>query len=386
MKMSDPKTSVPSSHFDLYTKFYAQALRLATSSSSNLDNDAKITSDEVVANAKSRNQKIIITLDTITKLIFGLDEKNKTNVVLYGGGALELVIALVKSSCFDDLDKELATEFKNKIQTSAMKAVKTCSIRNPAGRSRARAAGVVSFLKEVLDRAVLESDSNDVIAEEGFTTLAAICLGDDLNALQSSIMFKPLLSKSKTVFPDAKSMHQKTLYLETLFAAVEKEQEKLIQSITKANGCEKTGLHIFFENIDECEKEIRIGFGHIEDEKYAMSNKHYKHALSLLSPYLSHTSLLDELMVEIRSKKAQAAMEIGKFDECLEDTSLLLERKDTAEENLRINLLKLHAKALTMLGREEEGKEVLAKLKLLSPQSEQEISQQLKDNVKIDAK
>ena len=79
-------------------------------------------------------------------------------------------------------------------------------------------------------------------------------------------------------------------------------------------------------------------------------------------------------------------MEIGKFDECLEDTSLLLERKDTAEENLRINLLKLHAKALTMLGREEEGKEVLAKLKLLSPQSEQEISQQLKDNVKIDAK
>ena len=40
----------------------------------------------------------MITLDTITKLIFGLGATKKAQVVVHGGGAIELIIALVRSS------------------------------------------------------------------------------------------------------------------------------------------------------------------------------------------------------------------------------------------------------------------------------------------------
>jgi len=345
-----PAPSAVQSHFELYTKFYSQAYRLATSPEANETND----------DIQKHNQRILTTLATITKFVFGLDVTKKSSVVLHAAGALELIIALVQSSNTIGDDAMSKT-----IKMGALKAIKTCVVRNPAGRSRCRSAGVLTFINDVFDTMMLD-DTNAVLVEEAFTTLAAVCLGDDLNALQASTdSVKPFIIKSKELFANASSMHQKTLYLETLFEAVEKEQVKLLQHVEASNGTAS-----FFKDVVESETNIRTGYSHLQDEQYALAVKHYSDAMQLLSSFEKETSLLDEMMVEIRSKRACAALELGDAEQCLSDTSILLERKDTnaAEAGARVGLLKMHGKALFKAGRVEEAKETLAKLKIMCPQ------------------
>lgn len=346
-----PAPSAVQSHFELYTKFYSQAYRLATSPP-----EANETNDDI----QKHNQRILTTLATITKFVFGLDVTKKSSVVLHAAGALELIIALVQSSNTIGDDAMSKT-----IKMGALKAIKTCVVRNPAGRSRCRSAGVLTFINDVFDTMMLD-DTNAVLVEEAFTTLAAVCLGDDLNALQASTdSVKPFIIKSKELFANASSMHQKTLYLETLFEAVEKEQVKLLQHVEASNGTAS-----FFKDVVESETNIRTGYSHLQDEQYALAVKHYSDAMQLLSSFEKETSLLDEMMVEIRSKRACAALELGDAEQCLSDTSILLERKDTnaAEAGARVGLLKMHGKALFKAGRVEEAKETLAKLKIMCPQ------------------
>ena len=70
-----------------------------------------------------------------------------------------------------------------------MKAIKSCVVRNPSGRCRCRSSGVFGLLGDMLNQQLLiekeeTNEKNAVLLEEIFTTLAAVCLGDDLNALQ----------------------------------------------------------------------------------------------------------------------------------------------------------------------------------------------------------
>jgi hypothetical protein len=377
---SPPLPTAASSNFDLYTKLYTQAYCLATAPYPIVD-DAK--GKEIINKQQQQHQKkIIITINTIAKLIFGLDKKQKTRVVLHGEGALELIMALVNQS-----DHDQATL----VQTSALKAIKTCVLRNPAGRSRCRSAGVLTYINAVLQQSLNLDDngntnanaSTDVtLAEEAFTTLAALSLGDDLNALEASTNVKPYIQSSKTVFADAKSMHQKTLYLETLFGAVEKEQEKLLKRIKVMTDADEQS---FFKDLVDCETSIRKGFSHLQDEKYALSFEHYNHAMKLISPFVNDTDLLNDMVGEIRIKRAQAALELGKVKECLEDTSILLESKDTADKGSRALLLKMNGKALILAGKVKEGKETLAKLMIICPQNDDVEVAKLLENLKVDA-
>lgn len=382
--------SAPQSHFDLFCKLYVQALRLAHAAPSSQQSEAKESSEEISAKVKTHNQKVLIMLDTLTKLIFGLDEKKKAQVVSHGGGTLELVMTLFKSASITETDSETDKIEMSKIQMSALKVIKTCAIRNPAGRRRARTAGVFDFIKDVLDTTVVKSelDSNSTVslAEEAFTTLAALCLGDDLNALDASTIFKQFLSQAKTKFPNAQSMHQKIVYLDALFQAIEKEQDKLIRSVAKLGKGGKSGMQIFLQSTIDCEIETKTGHGHLQDKKFAISLKHYNYALSLISPYLEQTSLLDAIMVDIRIKRASTRFQLKNFTDCLEDTFFLLERKDTAEDSIRCELLSLHAKALMEVGREKEGQEALGKLHLIRPGGIENISQSLEKTLNVDDK
>ena len=392
---ADAPSSSSSSRFELYTKMYVQAYRLATSST---------TASPQQADVSKNQQHILITIDTVAKLIFGLDVKEKTRVVLHGEGALELIMALVnqyhqsqsqqsQSNSIGSIGSRSSNTIEvEKIQTAALKAIKTCVLRNPAGRSRCRSAGILTFINSVLEHSMCidststskeegqgNTNANAILAEEAFTTLAAACLGDDLNALEASTNVKPFIQESTKIFPDAnaKSMLQKTFYLETLFAAVEKEQEKLLKKIkTNSTGSNSNsnsngngnGTRAFFKDLVVCETNMKTAFNHLQDEKYAMSFKHYNHAMKLLLPFANDTALLNGMIMEIRIKRAQAALELNKIDECLEDTSVLLDSKDTAaNEDLRSHLLKMHGKALILAGRVEEGKETLGKLMILSP-------------------
>jgi hypothetical protein len=127
----------------------------------------------------------MITLDTITKLIFGLGATKKAQVVVHGGGAIELIIALVRSSSV--LEDPNCTALAKPIMISSLKALKTCVLRNPAGRCRCRTANVFTFMKDIL-KAIQDEDvkeaEDEMLIDQVYTALAASCLGDDLNALQ----------------------------------------------------------------------------------------------------------------------------------------------------------------------------------------------------------
>ncbi len=159
-------------HVDLYSKFYTQASLLSI-----VPKDVKEIPEEIA----KRNQKIVVTLETIMKLIFGLDGEKKSKVVLYGGGALELIVALVRRS--NALNKNSDDTEAQKIILSALKAIKTCVLRNPAGRSRCRSSGALDMVFQVLETHMI-AGGNVGLIDETFTTLAAMCLGNDLNALQ----------------------------------------------------------------------------------------------------------------------------------------------------------------------------------------------------------
>ena len=168
------------SHIQLYSKFYTQACLILK--------DVKETPEEM----KKRDQRILITLETITKLIFGSDGKKKARVVLYADGALELIVALVKRSGvlnvknIDNNGSDQA-EMSKKIILSALKSIKTCVLRNPAGRARCRSSGALGMISNVFELCMMEQHAT--IVEEAFTTLAAMSLGDDLNALEVRLMF-----------------------------------------------------------------------------------------------------------------------------------------------------------------------------------------------------
>jgi len=364
-------TAAAASRFEMFVKFYSQAYALATSNT-----EANTIKDE----DKEDHQRILITLDTISKLVFGLDEKNKSKFVLHGAGALELVIALVRKSEAKAENSEDECESQTTIQIAALKAIKTCVLRNSAGRSRCRSAGVLLWLTQVLETAL--KHNNALLAEEAFTTLAATCLGDDLNALQASCEVKSFIKTSKELFPTDSftSMHQKTLYLETLFGAIEKEQMKLLRKIKTSNRRAAS----FFQNLDEAESNVRVGYSHLQDKKYVMSVKHYNHAMKLLNPFVADTNLLDDIVLEIRSKRSPAEFELGNLDNCLKDTRILLDKKDVGVEGERVHLLKLHSKALIKAGKVQEGKETLAKLKIICPEDNDDEISKLLEIMKIE--
>ncbi len=146
----------------LWIKFSEQAWKF-------IDDKSELEDDKL-------SQKIIVTLETVTRVLFGLDSEDKCWNISYGRGTLEMIVALYNKSKQHDKKVDLCT----------LKAFKTCVIRNARGRSRCRSAGVFNILRSILEL-YIKKEKNPEIAEEGLTTLAAVCMGDDLNGLKVCI-------------------------------------------------------------------------------------------------------------------------------------------------------------------------------------------------------
>jgi hypothetical protein len=121
-----------------------------------------------------------LMLNRLTAHLFGLDESLKQKAT----NALDLIIQLVHSSVVD-VGTAVAVQdqaVSQPISLAALKSIKSCIIRNPAGRNACRAAGVFPFLHSTM----LHHAEDPILVEEAMTTLAAMCLSNDLNALQVS--------------------------------------------------------------------------------------------------------------------------------------------------------------------------------------------------------
>ena len=158
---------------DVWRTLYAHSMQLVDKNNNN-----KTTRDHEKA--------VLSVLNTIIKLVFGLDETKKSFVVSYGHGGLHLIVSLLTTTTTTTEDYDLVL--------AGVKAIRCCVIRNAVGRSRCRSDGVLDWIETVLSNlVVVVSNQQDApqpplstVVEETLTTLAAVCLGDDLNALQAS--------------------------------------------------------------------------------------------------------------------------------------------------------------------------------------------------------
>jgi len=218
--------------------------------------------------------RIIANLNAITKLIFGLDGKKKELVVcgIFGGGgggvvndinhdngtiaeekrgkgALELIVALYQCAIENNFDNEVtsndivATEQHERLIMCTLKAIKTCVIRNPSGRRMCNSTLAFDVLENIFCHYQKRIDSNgtdaDVTAaiavEEALTTLAAMCISDDLNSLLGALQFQTFVTFASVTYSNCTSMQQKVTYLNALFDAIKNEQSELLIFFEKEN-------------------------------------------------------------------------------------------------------------------------------------------------------
>jgi hypothetical protein len=163
-----------SGHLKMYPKLYQQACILAATEPKPGDSRSELL------------KRIIITLDVVTKLIFGQDQANKAQLVLYGGGALELMVDLVRRSEVLDTTRStsLLDDQERTLLLTAVKGIKICVLRNAPGRARVRISGALNTLLNSVNLCFQQQQNDALLMEEILTTCAAVCLGDDLNALQ----------------------------------------------------------------------------------------------------------------------------------------------------------------------------------------------------------
>jgi hypothetical protein len=172
-----------SGHLKMYPKLYQQACILAATEPKPGDSRSELL------------KRIIITLDVVTKMIFGQDQANKAQLVLYGGGALELLVDLVRRSEVLDTTscKSLLDDQERTLLLTAVKGIKICVLRNAPGRARVRISGALDTLSGSVNLCFQQQQNDALLMEEILTTCAAVCLGDDLNALQVRSLGYPFL-------------------------------------------------------------------------------------------------------------------------------------------------------------------------------------------------
>jgi hypothetical protein len=156
---------------------------------------------EVIAESPSNPAHVQLMLNRLTALLFGLDESLKQKAT----NALDLIVQLVHCSSIavvpattssttatttttgtsksTTINTDPPVAASEPISLAALKAIKSCVIRNPVGRNSCRAAGVFPFLQSTL----VHHAQDPILIEEAMTTLAAMCLSNDLNALQVSV-------------------------------------------------------------------------------------------------------------------------------------------------------------------------------------------------------
>jgi len=367
----------------VWIKFYEQALTFVEeeeTSSNNNNNNNSNSNDAGDDDKKRLNQRIIVTLETITRVLFGLDSERKSWAVLYGKGTLELIVALVNKQQLgcarSDNDNNNNNNNSRKLHFCVIKALKTCALRNPPGRSRCRSAGVFTVLNDLLEFYIQAEDAE--MANEALTTLAAICLGDELNSLQGAVESQKHIDAASHIFSaDANpSMHQKIMYLKALFETMRKEQSDLLKQIEGDEGT-------FFSRVIEMELELRNGSQNIllAKEKWILladAESNYDRCLDMLliqNDYMSVTRLLQPIYVEIHNKRATLRLKAGNALGCIEDLDVLLEQK-LLSTSQRFDGLKMKATAYLQLERNDDAREALGKA-LLMKQGDPDVTSQL---------
>lgn len=303
----------------------------------------KLFHEKAIATASNKSStalEIQSLLDRLTQLLFGLDESLKAKAI----GALALIITLVTS-----------LPPSEEILLAALKAIKSCVIRNSIGRRRCRSAGIFEWLSSSAD--VTFDSKNPVIVEEAMTALAAMCMSNDLNSLQGAMQFRKHVNATTFSKEMHGSLHQKLAYLTALFDVMEREHAALV------NEGDELWTHI-----TKSERLLKAGVELQTAQKWDDAVNSYSQALDLITPYCSKTKLLDPLQWQLRFVRGTIRIkELSDTEELgLEDVNFCASAPD--DEGLPIaDVHALRATAFSNLGKIQDAKEAMAKAIIMGP-------------------
>jgi tetratricopeptide (TPR) repeat protein len=326
-------------------------------------------------------QEITIILQAMSQVIFGVDEGKKAIAICYKQGCLQLCMKLVESAHVvyplntrtRKIDTDSVAESpkltneQDAVWRGALKLIKCSVIRCNVGRTKCRTAGVFDFFQALLVT-FLPAPTTDrnvaLLMEECMTTLAAVCLGNDLNALQASVQLQPYVTQAATRYPqeDFGSMHQKIHYLLTLFNIIKKDEAALLACID---------IDTFFSEIAQAEQLLWEGETSLLGRQYEKALEQYTTALETITAALNGnttTKLLNDIIRSLYEKRATVNLELNRYDEALADANALLELKPETSSIARAHSLR--AKIFQEMGQVEQAQEALAAAILASPQDE----------------
>jgi hypothetical protein len=121
----------------------------------------------------------------------GLDEPKKASAVLHG--ALALAVALLTSTSSRNNDDGGMVLMVLRL---GLTAIQRCVLQNPIGHARCRHEGIFEVLSSILMSVAhyaptsINHTTMMLLEEETYATVAAVCLGYDLNALKATILYR----------------------------------------------------------------------------------------------------------------------------------------------------------------------------------------------------
>jgi tetratricopeptide (TPR) repeat protein len=317
----------------------------------------------VVHSSPLDDTKLISILESLTTLMSGLDESKKAVAVSYG--ALTLAVEAIRklNRDLDDNGRTRTCDSMNVIV--GLKAIKSCVIRNPAGRAKCRQEGVFGVISDILFSAHAV-DTDTQILEETYTTLAAVCLGDDLNALKAALAYRENVEAALRMYrrENHGSLHQKLVYLQALFRAMEREQEDLLENCDNPSTLFKTIEAAEYNLIEGINKEQRRN-------QWSEAENSYTNALHRIQFIMSHTELLDDMLARILDNRSSVRLKLHDWNGALDDADACLLTK-TKEKHLSsacvvMALQARRSDALHQLGRMQEAGQALDKALEISP-------------------
>ena len=291
----------------------------------------------------AEESNVISWLQTMTSLLFGLDDAKKT---LAAEDALYVAVSMIQ------LHRN-----NPKIHMIGLKAIQSCVVRNSTGRNNCIRCGVFRILQSLL----AEQQSNLAVVDEAYTTLAAVCLGNDLNALLATILFKSsaiMHTSALSVADDAPPKPANLTYLETLFAAIEHEQEQLLTNLP--------GDDIVLRVVG-AELGFVQGVRQLEIQQWRSAERHFCRALGKLNDLQRLTELLLPMAHQIQDARSKARIGLKDWDGALDDINSCFELDSSSS----VCVLQLETRRITVWieqGRLEEAAERLSQLLIHNPQ------------------
>lgn len=297
-------------------------------------------------------QRILSLLLSLSKLLSSVTTRDKAHASQ--NGALGIIVRACDSVLLNQDSKGGAGGSSGKsglhqqILQSGCKVLQTCVFKNAAARALCIYHGILNLLARIIAHA----QSQPELQDDAYTTLAAVCLGNDRNALVACQEFEPLVQRSlDTARASNNGRLQQTLsYLETLFRVVKREQKELLDRLAP---------EAITEIILTADRHLQTALVQQRNHQWTQAEASLAKALEEAQKLADHSkNLVDDMLGNILEQRSAVRLQLQNWDGVLADI-----RSHSAVQSATavppLHLLARRADALVGLERFEEAQAAL---------------------------